>query len=57
MTMPSQASDIMVSLLNFCIAILNVKVVETLLGKEVFELASTILVFVKFSIPPLLHPL
>ena len=43
------ASEIVVSLLNFCIAILNTHVVEVPRGKGVFETVSAILALVRVS--------
>jgi hypothetical protein len=48
-------SEVLASLLNFCIAILNVNVLEVPTGKEVFGIASSVLAFVRVS-TAVLHP-
>ena len=55
MTMTTHAREIVVSLLNFCIVILNVNVVEAPQAKDVFGTVSTILALVRVS-NPFLHP-
>ena len=56
MTTTTRMSEIVVSLLNFCIAILNVNIVEVPLGKEVFGLTRAILALVKVGTPILRTP-
>lgn len=47
----THTNNIIVSLLNLCIAILNVNIVEVPLGKEIFGIVSSILALVRVSTP------